>query len=108
LPPDVSNEAAVVGLPGKILREEDVREVAEELDRLLSGSDQKALVLDLQGMECPTAGGLAGLVALQKRMQGLGRRLILCNVGDRAYGVFDLVCLTVVLEVRREGVAHKP
>jgi anti-anti-sigma factor len=108
LPPSVPNDAVVVHLSAPVLREEDVRDVGEDLDRLLTAPEPRTLVLDLEGVECPTAGGLARLVALQKQVQGLGGQLLLCNVGPSAYGVFELVRLTEVLDVRRPEAAHNP
>ena len=64
-------------------------------------SGRRALFLDLSGVENPTAAGLGELVALHKRLVASGGRLVLCNVGERAYEVFEVARLTEVLDVRR-------
>ena len=74
-----------------VLREEDVREA----------SNSRPLLLDLAGVECVTAGGLGELVALHNRVRDSGGRLVLVNVGERAFEVFAAVGLTEFLELRR-------
>jgi anti-anti-sigma factor len=64
-------------------------------------SSRRALYLDLSGIDNPTAAGLGELVALHKRLVASGGRLVLCNVSERAYEVFEVARLTQVLDVRR-------
>src|SRR4051812_41831819 len=59
------------------------------------------LVLDLGAVAAPTAGGLGQLVGLHRRLRAGGGRLVLCNVGARAYEVFEVTRLTELLDVRR-------
>jgi anti-anti-sigma regulatory factor len=66
------------------------------------GQGGRSLVLDLGEVETPTAGGLGRLVALHHRLLPSGGGLVLCNVGPRAFAVFELTHLTEVLDVRRE------
>jgi anti-anti-sigma factor len=73
-----------------VLREEDVREA----------SKSRPLLLDLAGVECVTAGGLGELVALHTRLRDSGGRLVLVNVGERAFEVFAVAGLTGLLDVR--------
>ena len=68
-----------------------------------AGHGRYALVLDLGGITVPTAGGLGQLVALHNRLRASGNRLVLSNVGPRAFEVFELTCLTQLLDVRRDG-----
>jgi anti-anti-sigma regulatory factor len=61
-------------------------------------------LLDLGGVRVPTAGGVGRLVALHTRLRASGGRLVLCNVGQRAFEVFELTRLTELLDVRPAGV----
>ena len=65
-----------------------------------AGRDGRAFVLDLSRVKVPTAGGLGQLVALHNRLRASGGRLVLCNVGARAFEVLELAHLTRLLDVR--------
>ena len=58
-------------------------------------------VVDLSGVECPTASCLGQLVAFNSGLRASGGRLVVDNVGERAYEVFAVAKLTQVLDVRR-------
>jgi anti-anti-sigma factor len=62
---------------------------------------QPSLLLDLEGVDRPTAAGLGELVALHRRLRDLGGTLILCNVSDTTYEALAVARLTELLEVRR-------
>ncbi len=58
-------------------------------------------VVDLSGVEYPTAACLGQLVALNRWLRASGGRLVVDRVGERAYEVFEVTRLTEVLDVRR-------
>jgi anti-anti-sigma regulatory factor len=59
-----------------------------------------ALYLDLAEVVAPTAGGLGQLVAVHCRLREMGGRLVLCNVRETAYDVFQAARLTELLDIR--------
>ena len=64
-------------------------------------SDRRHWVVDLSGVEYPTAACLGQLVALNRWVRASGGRLVVDRVGERAYEVFAVARLTGVLDVRR-------
>ncbi len=58
-------------------------------------------VVDLSGVAYPTAACLGQLVAVNRWLRTSGGRLVVDNVGGRAYEVFAVARLTRVLDVRR-------
>jgi anti-anti-sigma regulatory factor len=58
-------------------------------------------LVDLSGVEYPTAACLGHLVALNSWLRASGGRLVVDKVGERAFEVFAVARLTVVLDVRR-------
>ena len=64
-------------------------------------SDRRHWVVDLSGVEYPTAACLGQLVALNRWVRASGGRLVVDRVGERAYEVFAVARLTEVLDVRR-------
>lgn len=89
-PPTSPSDNAIAS---PVLREEDVR-------GMLAEASGRHLLLDLAGVECVTAGGLGELVALHNRLRDSGGRLVLVNVGERAFEVFAVTGLTGLLDVR--------
>jgi anti-anti-sigma factor len=100
--PTSTSDNAVARCSSPVLHEEDVREMREE------ASDGRTLLLDLAGVECVTAGGLGQLVALHTRLRESGGRLVLVNVGERAFEVFKLTGLNALLDVRLVGETRLP
>lgn len=70
-------------------------------------SPSPALVLDLGEVTELTADGLGQLVSLHKRLRASGGQLVLCNVGERAYEVFEVTRLIDLLDVRRKSDTRK-
>ncbi len=86
---------------GHVLDREGVRQAGECAAPGVDQAGRPALVLDLEGVDRPTAAGLGELVALHRRMRDLGGTLILCNVSDTTYEALAVARLTELLEVRR-------
>jgi anti-anti-sigma factor len=71
------------------------------MNESLTEKCRRDLVLDLGEERMLTAGGLGQLVALNRRLRASGGRLVLCNVGGKAYEVLQVTRLTELLDVRR-------
>ena len=63
----------------------------------------QSLTLDLRNVECVTAGGLGGLVALHAAIRKSGGRLSLRNVNPWPLEVLRLCRLDEVLDIRAEN-----
>jgi anti-anti-sigma factor len=83
----------VVRLRDKVLTEESPL----PLD---ASSGRRKVLLDLDGVELATAGGLGKLLRLNKRLRKAGGELTLCNVAPRVYELLEVTRLTEVLDVR--------
>jgi anti-anti-sigma factor len=92
----------VVRFPGNVLSAEACQGIGESLSRVVHRSG-KCVLLDLAGVEYPTAGGLGKLVTLHKELLAGGSELVLCNVSREVYEVLAIARLTDVLDVRRKG-----
>jgi anti-anti-sigma factor len=65
-----------------------------------SGKPVGPLVLDLSGVEMLSAAGLTELVDLHRRLREMGGELVLVNVNDQVYEIFQVAHLTRLLNVR--------
>jgi anti-anti-sigma factor len=95
-PPTPENRLAL-RLDDAVLREESVRRIKEALAPLPA---RRTLVLDMECVDLLTAGGLGGLISLHHGLRAVDGRLVLVNVGSRAYEVFEVTRLTEILDVR--------
>lgn len=97
---DTTPDSAVIGFIPGLLSEAAIQSVRRQLDWLIDEPGRRALLLDLDQVEVPTAGSLGKLVALHHEVQAAGGELVLCNVHDQAYEVFEMTGLTQLLDVR--------
>jgi anti-anti-sigma regulatory factor len=91
---------AVLALPGRILCGDAVRAVRRNLPWLVGDRPRRGLHLDLSAVLAPTAGGLGGLIELDRDLREAGHELVLLEVGPQARGVFRLTGLDARLDVR--------
>ncbi len=95
--------AAPTPYPGDVRGRDGVRSAGHELTRVLLAGGGPPLVLDLSGVDRPTAAGLGELVALHRRLRDSGGDLVLYNVSDRTFEAVAVSGLIDLLEVRRPG-----
>jgi anti-anti-sigma factor len=83
------------------LSEANAEDLGEELFRLVEGVARPRLRLDLGQVTFLTSTVLGKLVGLHKRVRAAGGELVLLNVTDYVYEVFELTLLHQFLDVRR-------
>lgn len=96
-------------LPAKAIKADELNKAVSrsrnECVRIPEGVGGQSLLLDLSGVDSPTAAGLGELTTLHKRVQNSGGKLILCNVNDPTFETLDVARLTDVLNIRRSNTA---
>src|SRR4051812_46446213 len=90
---------AALALDARILDGGPLRLIHRDLGRLVGDPPRRGLSLDLSAVGAPTAAGLGGLLALDRRLREAGQRLVLLNAGPRALEVFRVTGLDAVLEL---------
>ena len=87
-------EITVVKLTARnILEEEAVQRIGQHLYQLADSSVQPRLVLDFQQVERLTSTMFGKLIALHKKVEKAGGRLVLCGIPERVYDVFEVLKL---------------
>jgi anti-anti-sigma factor len=95
-----TGDLTVVTLPrGSVLPEHQADQLAERLQGLVAQGRHK-LVLDLRGVRGVTSTFLGQVVAVHRRLQGVGGRLLLCNVEPSLYDIIATTKLHWVLELQ--------
>jgi anti-anti-sigma factor len=90
---------AALALTARLLDGDSLRQVRRNLPLLVGEPPRRGLSLDLSGVAAPTAAGLGGLVALDRRLRRAGQRLVLLGVGPQAREVFRVTGLDALLEM---------
>lgn len=82
------------------LDELNTQSVGDQLGRLVDQNNRDRLHLDFAGVEYLSSSMLGKLVAVHKRLQTGGGRLVVFNVRPLVYEVFAITRLTGFLDVR--------
>ncbi len=83
----------------KILDELVIRQVQDELLRMLETTWEPAVVLDFQFVEFLSSSALGMLIRLHKRCKDLKISLKLCSIGEEIKKVFKITGLDKILSI---------
>ena len=100
---DTCTRPAALALAARMLDADSLRPVRRNLHWLVGEPPRRGLSLDLSAVGAPTAAGLGGLVALDRRLREGGQRLVLLGVGPLAREVFRVTGLDALLELRPDA-----
>lgn len=92
-----TDQGAVIATPGCRLDTDQVMRL--DLDALAAHLGNRHLLLDLTGLAFVDSGGLGFLFRLQRKLQGQGRRLILCGPQPAVRQLLDITRLTALFEL---------
>jgi anti-sigma B factor antagonist len=96
-------EVAVVSLTNrKLLTEESIKAVREELFQLVDQSNRKNLLLNFSNIEHMSSAVLGILLRLNKRILTAGGKLVLCGIDPQLREVFEITKLDKVFPMYRE------
>ena len=95
-----TDDLAVVKLTSHSLNDTNVQDLGEQLFRLVEEQGQRNLHLDLSDVRFVPSMGLGKLVALNKKVRGVGGHLALVNVPASVYEAIQATRLDKLLDVR--------
>jgi len=90
----------------KILDEQNIQTIGEQLTSLVeeeSGQrDCKKFLLNFGNVDFLSSAALGKLIALNKKVKGLGGRLILCNIHPDIREVFEITRLSTFITIQED------
>ena len=86
-------------LDRKILDEESISAIAEQLFGLAAGADQPRIVVDFTNVGHMSSSALGMLITLHKRVREKDGQLRLCNIHPSIYEVFTITRLNEVFQI---------
>jgi anti-anti-sigma factor len=104
---EIENAVVVRFVDPKILNDQKMETIAEELYRLADKLGKRDLRLDFVRVDYVQSSVLGKLVALHKRVTGMGNRLILCNIRPAVYTIFTVTRLAKLFTIEGEPLSDE-
>jgi anti-sigma B factor antagonist len=96
---DVGGVTVATFTDRKILDEQNIQVIGDQLFRLVDQQGTKDLVLNFANVEFMSSAALGKLMVLRKKVQEAGGKLVLCNIDPRIYEVFTITKLDKLLVI---------
>jgi anti-anti-sigma factor len=84
----------------RLTDEQEVFALGRKLSELLEQPDCRELVVSLEGAEGVGSALVGKLIALHKKAEATGRRLVLCGIEPHLYGALKDARLTELFHIR--------
>ena len=86
----------------KILDEQNIQIIGDQLFSLVDEMSRKKLLLNFVNVEYMSSAALGKLITLNKKIQGVGGRLVLCNIDPQIREVFEITRLDRLFVIRAD------
>jgi anti-sigma B factor antagonist len=99
---DIGDVTVINFVDKKILDEQNIQIIGEQLFGLVDQEGRRKLLLNFGNVEYLSSAALGKLITLNKKLQGAGGRLILCNIDPQIYEVFEITKLDRFFNIQKE------
>ncbi|HKI35045.1 MAG TPA: STAS domain-containing protein [Gemmataceae bacterium] len=99
---DIGDVTVVNFVDRRILDEQNIQVIGEQLFSLVDEVGRRKILLNFGNVEFLSSAALGKLIALHKKLQAVGGRLILCNIDDEIYEVFEITRLDKFFHIQKE------
>ena len=99
---DIGDVTVVSFTDRKILDEQNIQVIGEQLFSLVDELGRKSLLLNFGNVEYMSSAALGKLITLNKKVQAAGGKLILCNIDPNIYEVFEITKLNKLFNIQKE------
>src|ERR1700716_733972 len=90
---DIGDVTVVNFIDRKILDEQNIQIIGEQLFSLVDEVGRRKILLNFRNVEYLSSAALAKLITLNKKLQQVNGRLILCNIDAQIKEVFEITKL---------------
>src|SRR5438128_12284697 len=99
---DIGDVTVVNFVDRKILDEQNIQIIGEQLFSLVDEVGRRRLLLNFSNVEYLSSAALAKLITLNKKLQQVNGRLVLCNIDPQIYEVVDITNLNMLYDIQQE------
>jgi anti-sigma B factor antagonist len=97
---EIGDVTVVSFMDRKILDEQNIQVIGEQLFSLVDESGRKKLLLNFGNVEYMSSAALGKLITLNKKIQAVGGKLVLCNIDPQIREVFEITRLDKLFIIR--------
>ena len=99
---DVGDVAVVQFVDKKILDEQNIQMIGDDLFRLVDELGRRKLLLNFSNVEFMSSAALGKLIRLHQRLQQVGGKLILCTISKNILEIFEITKLDKFFKIMKE------
>lgn len=96
---EVGDVTVVSFVDKKILDEQNIQIIGEQLFDLVDNQGKKKLLLNFGNVEFLSSAALGKLITLNKKVQGNGGRLVMCKIAKEIMEVFEITKLDKLFKI---------
>ena len=86
----------------KILDDQNIQVIGEQLFSLVDEQGLRKILLNFSNVEFLSSAALGKLITLNKKLQQVGGKLILCNIDAQIFEVFEITKLDRFFKIIKE------
>jgi anti-sigma B factor antagonist len=86
----------------KILDEQNIQIIGDQLFSLVDEEGRRNLLLNFGNVDYLSSAALGKLITLNKKLQTAGGRLILCDIADTIFEVFEITKLDKFFKIEKD------
>ena len=99
---DIGDITVVNFVDKKILDEQNIQVIGEQLFSLVDELGRKKILLNFRNVEYLSSAALGKFITLNKKVNGSGGKLILCNIDAQIYEVFEITKLNKLFNIQKD------
>ena len=99
---DVGDIAVVNFVDKKILDEQNIQMIGDDLFRLVDELGRRKILLNFQNVEFMSSAALGKLITLHRKLQAVQGKLVLCKIVKDILDVFKITKLDRILTIKND------
>lgn len=99
---DIGEVTVVNFVDKKILDEQNIQVIGEQLYSLVEELGRRKLLLNFNNVEYLSSAALGKFLTLNKKVNTAGGKLILCNINSDIYEVFEITKLNKLFVIQKD------
>ena len=99
---DIGDITVVNFVDKKILDEQNIQMIGDDLFRLVDELGRRKVLLNFGNVEFMSSAALGKLITLNRKLQGVGGRLVMCGIAKDILDVFKITKLDKILDIKAD------
>jgi len=96
---DIGDIAVVNFVDKKILDEQNIQMIGDDLNKLVDELGRRKVLLNFQNVDFMSSAALGKLISLHRKLQGVQGKLVLCKIAKDILDVFKITKLDKLLTI---------